>query len=408
MFLRRCFAHYRYIPDEIQLNHEKSAIIDPADESYWSGIRRQYDVSGEFTNLENGYFSIPALPVLDAFQHYNTQINREGPFFMRRRLPDRLADVMRALSDFTGAGEHELVITRNATEAMNILINGYPFQPGDELVFSTQDYDSVIDTVKMAQKRRGIQLVRIRLPLHPKEDDEIVAAYENAITPRTRVLLVTHMIHLTGQIVPLAKVAQMARARGVDVIADAAHSFAHIDYRLRDLQSDFVGLSLHKWLGAPLGVGLLYVRKERIADIAPLFGDATYADDEIRKLAHFNTMPPAAMLAIPDALAFHNRIGSRNKEARLRYLKNYWVDRVRDFRFLEMLTPDAPQRACAIASFHVKGMTSKQVTDYLYDEHRIYTVGIKIEDKAAVRVTPHLFNSIDDLDRLVGALERFA
>ncbi|CAN5153654.1 aminotransferase class V-fold PLP-dependent enzyme [soil metagenome] len=383
--------------------------IDPADENYWAGIRRQYDVSDDFVNLENGYFSIPSRPVLAALDRHTRQINREGPFFMRNRLPERLAAVTQVLAGFTGVDEHELVITRNATEAMNILIHGYPFKPADELVMSTQDYDRVIDTARMAQKRRGIQLRWIQLPLHPRDDEEIVAAYEAAISARTRVLLVTHMIHLSGQIVPVAKIARMARERGVDVMVDAAHSFAQIDFRLPDLEADFIACNLHKWLGAPLGSGVLYVRKERIADIERFFGEVSCDETDIRKLANFGTTPPAAILSIPDAVDFHNQIGAANKEARLRYLKDYWGGRVRNFGGIDMLTPDArkgPQRSCAIASFCVAGQTSKQVTDYLYDEHRIYTVALKIEGREAVRVTPHLFTSTGDLDRLLGALEK--
>ena len=384
------------------------ADIDPAYENFWAGIRRQYAVSDEFINLENGYFSVQSTPVFEAFQRYNALLNQDASRFLRTEYPQRLAAIMQMLSAFTGAGPGELVLTRNLMEAMNILIQGYPFQAGDEVVISSQDYDSVVETFEMVQQRKGIKLARIHLPLDPQDDEEIVTAYQQAITPRTRVILVTHMIHLSGQIVPVAKIAQMARGHGVDVLVDAAHSFAQLDYRLPELNSDFVAVNLHKWLGAPLGVGLLYIRNERIAEIAPLFGDTACAAGDIRKFAHVGTTPPAPILAIEDAITFHHSIGGGNKEARLRYLKDYWTERVRRLGRIEMLTPSASHRACAIAAFHVEGMGSKEVVDYLYEGYRIFTVGRNIEGKAGVRVTPHLYTSIANLDRLIGALEHLA
>ena len=382
--------------------------INPADEIYWAGIRQQYAVSEDFINLENGYFSVQSKPVFDAFQRYNLLLNQEASFFLRTKYPQRLAAVMQTLADFTGAAVEELVLTRNLMEAMNILIQGYPFQAGDEVVLSSLDYDAVLETFDMMRQRKALKLTHIRLPLNPQDDEEIVACYERAITPKTRVILVTHMIHITGQIVPVAKIVQMARGYGVDVLVDAAHSFAQIDYRLPELDSDFVAVNLHKWLGAPLGVGLLYIRKERIAEIAPLFGDTTCAADDIRKFSHVGTTPPAPILAIEDAIAFHHSIGGKNKEARLRYLKEYWVERVRGLLRIELLTPEASHRSCAIAAFHVQGMEWKQVVDYLFDEHRIFTVGREIEGKAGIRVTPHLYTSTADLDRLIGALQCIA
>jgi selenocysteine lyase/cysteine desulfurase len=387
------------------MQQRQPATINPADESWWSGIRDQYAVNRDFINLENGYFGIPSRPVLDAFARYNTLVNQDLSYFMRTKFEQRLDAVMSTLADFCGVSAQELAITRNATEAMNILIQGYPFRADDRVVVSNLDYGSVLDTLDMMEKRERLQLTRIRLPLHPANDEEVVSLYENAITPRTRVLVLTHMLHIVGQVLPVAKIAAMARSHGVDVFVDAAHSFAQLDYRIPDLNIDFTALNLHKWLGAPLGVGLLYVRKPRIAEIGPLFGDVTYADGDIRKLTHFGTLPPAPILAIEDAIAFHRQIGGRNKEARLRYLKDYWVSRVKDFRGIELLTPDDPARSCAIAAFRVKGMDADSVVDYLFDRHRIFTVAPKIDGEGVIRVTPHLHNTTEQLQRLVDALQ---
>jgi len=389
---------------EGQLTYPPSLQVPADDERFWAAVRAEFDASEDFINLENGFFGMPSRPVQEAFEAYSRMVNREAACFMRNRFPQRLAQVVETLAGFSGVAPEELVIVRNPTEGMNILIQGYPFRAGDEVVIGNQDYDSVDEALAMMQQRGRFSIVRVALPFHPRDDDEIVDAYECAITPKTRVMVLTHMLHRTGQILPVAKIARMARSRGIDVFVDAAHSFAHLDYRLPELESDFVVAHLHKWLGAPLGVGLLHVRKERIAEIAPLFGDTRYPAGDIRKLAHFGTRPPAAILAIEDAIAFHNRIGGRSKEARLRYLKDYWVSRVKDFERIVMMTPQAPERACAIAAFKVQGMEPARVADYLFEEHRIFTVATGAAGESFVRVTPHLYNTTGQLDRLAKAI----
>jgi selenocysteine lyase/cysteine desulfurase len=378
--------------------------IEPSDEAAWALIRRNFEVSPDFVNLENGYFGIQARPVLAAFQRYTAEINAETAHFLRLRYEPLLRKVMAALAGFTGASPEELLLTRNATESMNIMAQGYPFQPGDNVLVGAHDYDHVVPIFEQIAERKGITLTRLRLPLHPRDDDEIVDLYERAIGPRTRVILATHMVHLTGQIIPVAKLAVMARRHGVDTMVDAAHSFAHIEYQLPELASDFIAINLHKWLGAPLGVGLAYIKRERIAEIAPFFADSVFPVGDIRRLGHFGTTPPATILAIPDAIDFHNGIGGAEKEARLRYLKNYWMERVRDFSRIELLTPLDPARSCGIGAFRVKGLSAEAVYEYLWNEHRIFTVARTVDGGPAVRVTPHLYNTIEDLDRLVAAL----
>lgn len=385
------------------------ASVAPDDESHWAAVRAHYAVSPDFINLENGFFGMPATPVHEAFQRYQAALNRENSYFMRVRFPERLAHVMRLLADFTGAAPEELLITRNLMESLNILIQGYPFAAGDAVLLADHDYDSVIDTLEMVAARKQLALTRVSLPLDPDSDEQIVAIYEQAITPSTRVLLVTHMLHRTGQVMPVQKLAAMARRHGVDVMVDAAHSFAQLDYRLAELGADFVGVNLHKWLGAPLGVGLLYIRRERIADIAPLFGDVRPDAGDIGKLGHVGTVPPAPILAVEDALAFHHAVGARNKEARLRYLTQYWLDRARGLPGVRILTPRDPQRSCAIGAFAIEGIPAAQVVEQLMARHRIFTV---VRDIAgigqAVRVTPHLYTSVGDLDALVAAIAEMA
>jgi selenocysteine lyase/cysteine desulfurase len=242
------------------------------------------------------------------------------------------------------------------------------------------------------------------VPLDPASDEQLVGLYEAAMSGRTRVLVLTQMVHRTGQIMPVAKIAAMARSRGVDVFVDAAHAFAHVDGTLPELGADFVGANLHKWLGAPLGVGLLYIRKPRIAQIAPLFGDRAHAASDIRKFSHVGTVPPASILAIEDAIHFHQSVGGANKEARLRELKEYWVSRARRIGGVSILAPSDPMRSCAIAAFRIEGMPAQEVVDRLLRDHGIFTVVRDIEGGQGVRVTPHLYTSKAQLDRLVQAL----
>lgn len=381
--------------------------IAPNDEDFWTGISRRYSTSSDFVNLENGYFGVQADPVFDAFQRYNQQINQEGAYFQRVRFPLGLIAANTALAEFGGVGADELLLTRNATEGLNLLISGYSFNPGDEIIYGDQDYRTVIAALKMAQGRKGLQLTMLDLPLDPQSDEDIVDLYRRAISAKTRVLIVSHMIYLSGQILPVAKIAAMARACGVDVFVDAAHSFAQLDYRLPDLGCDFVVVNLHKWLGAPLTVGMLYIRRQRIPDIAPLYGDDGHAATDIEKLGNFGTLQSAAIMAIPDALTFHQTIGGKNKEARLRYLKEYWLNQVRELPRINILSPAAPERSCAIAAFRMNGTDAQTVADYLFERHRIYTVVIEVKGESAVRVIPHLHNTIAQLDCLVRALADF-
>lgn len=392
---------------ETALDHLPAAVAAD-DETYWATVRAQYAVSPDFINLENGFFGVQATPVHEALRRYETQLNMENSYFMRVRYADRLAAVKAALAAFTGAAPGELHITRNLMESLNILLQGYPFAAGDAVLLAADDYDSVIETLEMVAARKALDLHRVALPLDPDSDEQIVALYEAAITARTRVVLLTHMHHRTGQVMPVANIAAMARRHGIDTMVDAAHSFAHLDYQLADLGADFVGANLHKWLGAPLGVGLLYIRQRRIADIAPLFGDTSHAAGDIDKFGHVGTVPPAPVLTVQDALAFHLTIGARNKEARLRYLAQYWQSRVRALPNVRLLTPRDPARSCAIAAFAIDGVAAPQVVERLMARQRIFTVVRLVHGCECVRVTPHLFTTLAQLDLLVDAIGELA
>ncbi len=386
-----------------------AATVAPDDETYWAAIRAQYDVSPDFINLENGYYGMQARPVFEAYQRYQREVSAENSYFLRTRFAGRLAAAKQALAGFCGVAADELHITRNAVEALNIVLQGYPFASGDQVLCATHDYDSALDTLAMLEQRKQVLTVPLAVPLDPDSDAQIVALYEDAIGPRTRLLLLTHIVHRTGQIMPVAQIAAMARRHGVDVLVDASHAFCQLDVKLAELGADFVCLNLHKWLGAPLGVGLLHIRAGRIKEIAPLFGDVAHAPQDIAKFSNVGVLPPEPIMAIEDALAFHQAIGGANKEARLRYLKHYWLDRVAALPRLRMFTPRAPERSCAIASFGIDGMPAALVAQRLMDEQRIFTVVRALGDgQQAVRVTPHLHTSTAQLDALVVAIGALA
>jgi selenocysteine lyase/cysteine desulfurase len=273
---------------------------------------------------------------------------------------------------------------------------------------TNQDYGSMLEAFNQQSRRHGIVNKIISLPLHPGSSNEVVSAFEKAITPKTKVMLVTHMINLTGQILPARDICDMAHSHGVEVILDAAHSFAQIDFTIPDTHCDYMGASLHKWLCTPLGNGILYVKKEKIKNVWPLFGDNTYPANDIRKFEHIGTHPVGNTLPIVDAIRFHNSIGSKRKEERLRFLKNYWVEKVRAFPRVKMNTPLRDEQSCAIANVAIQGTTPEQVVDFLFEKHKIFTVAIDTEAVKGVRIAPHLYTRLSELDQLVVAIQELA
>lgn len=378
------------------------------DEVFWGSVRCHYTPAPGFINLENGYFGMPANPVRTALRNYQDEVDGGNAFFLRRQWPERLARVKEDLANFLGVSVGEILITRSAVESLNILLQGYPFEAGGTILLARHDYDSAHDIVQMLAARKGIVPACVDVPLDPGSDQEIVDLYAAAITRRTRMLLLTHIVHRTGQVMPVRAIAAMARARGVDVIVDGAHSLAQLDYTVPQLGVQFAAFNLHKWVGAPLGTGLLYIAKERIVDIAPLFGDVGHARDDIDKLGHFGAVPPAPIMAVQDALSFNRSIGTANKEARLRYLARRWMDRAVELPNVRICTPRDPRRHCALGAFSIDGVTASEVVRRLMDEHRIFTVVRQVGDLEVVRVTPHLYTRVEEMDTLVAAIHSIA
>jgi selenocysteine lyase/cysteine desulfurase len=316
-----------------------------------------------------------------------------------------------SLAALAGCSPAELCITRNTTESIDTVVSGYDWKPGDETTMAEQDYGHMLAQFRLMARRHGIINKVVSVPVDPKSDDEIVRLYAGAITPRTRLLMISHMVNITGHILPVRKVADMAHARGVDVLVDGAHAFAHFDYTISDLGCDYYAASLHKWLGCPLGTGILYVRREKIPALWPIYGDYRMTNDaDIMKLNHTGTHPVHTDLAIKDAIAFHEMIGIRRKEARLRYLQNYWTSKARTLPNVIMYTPTDPARSCAIANVGIKGLAPADFSKTLLEKYRIWTN--PVDNDAAgvhgVRVTPHVFILPKELDTLVKAISEIA
>lgn len=379
------------------------------DEAFWAAIRGKYRLKPDYINLENGFYSMQATPVLETFIGKVRDQNYEASYYLRtRRGPDKLA-ARTKVAALAGCSPAELIITRNATESLDTVISGIDWKPGDEAVMAEQDYGHMLAQFRLVARRYGMVNTLVSLPIDPKSDDEIVQLYAHAITPRTRLLMVCHMVNITGQILPVRKIADMAHARGVEVMVDGAHAFAHIDYKIPDLRVDYYGASLHKWLGCPLGTGLLYVRRDLIPKLWPVFGDSGITDDtDIAKLNHTGTHPVHTDLTIGAAIAFHESMGIQRKEARLRYLQNYWTSKVRGMKKVVMNTPTEPKRSCAIANVGIAGMKPADLAKTLLDKYKIFTLAIDNAGVHGVRVTPHVFIQPQELDTFVKAIGEIA
>ena len=378
----------------------------PDDEKYWNRIaKKYYELATDYVNLENGYYGIQPKPVLMAFQENVIKANKGSARFARKEYPGLMNNIKKELANFLEVSDEEILITRNATEALNIAIQGYPFKAGDEVLLNQLDYFSMIETFRMLEQRGLIKVNAFDMPLIPTSDEEIVEIYRKQITLRTKVILLTHLSNINGLIVPVQKISAMAKERGIDTITDSAHALGQIPFRLPDLGSDFVGLNLHKWIGNPIGAGVLYVRKERIAEMKALYGDVVAPENSIAKLGHFGTTPFAVIMTIPDSIAFQKLMDVNKLTKRLHFLKERWMKVLKEIPGIELVSPVDPGLSCAIASFRVKNKTAAETADYLYQQRKIFTVNRQLGEKGCVRVTPAAYNSLNDIDRFVDAVK---
>ncbi len=378
------------------------------DEAFWASVRGKFTLTPDYINLENGFYCFQPEEVLAEFIKNVRAINVEASHYMRTRQGDDKLRVRTKLAALAGCGPDELIITRNTTESLDTVINGFEWKPGDEAVMANQDYGAMIDMFKLQARRHGMVNRFVDIPMDPKSDDEVVQVYAAALAPKTRLLMIPHMVNITGHILPVRKICDMAHARGVHVMVDGAHAYAQLDYKIPDLGCDYYGASLHKWLATPLGAGILYVRKDRIAGLWPIFGDEGPGVDDIRKLNHTGTHPVHTDLTIERSIAFHEMIGSARKEARLRYIQQYWTNRVRGLPKIVMNTPADPARNCAIANVGVRGIAPGDLAKTLLDKYKVWTVAIDGAGVHGVRVTPQVYTSTAELDTFVRALKELA
>lgn len=379
-----------------------------ADEDYWGMIQQSYTVNSNLINLNNGGVSPAPRVVQEALKRYNDLAN-EGPSYYMWRILDQGREPLRQkLALLAGCSPEEIAVNRNSTEALNTVIYGMELKAGDEVIGTKQDYPNMIQAWKQREMREGIVYKQISFDFPIEKDDEIVSAYEKAITPKTKVLHVTHIINWIGQIMPVKKLTDMAKKHGLEVIVDGAHSFGLLDFKIPDLGCDYFGTSLHKFLSAPIGSGMLWIKKEKIEKVWPLTCNGAPRSADIRKFETLGTRSFPIEQAIGEAVNFQNAIGSRRKQERIHYLKHYWASKAREIPKVKLHTSLNPAYSCAICGVSIDGMKPAELDSALFNNYKIHTVGIVWENISCVRVTPHVYTKLQDLDKLVKALEEIA
>ena len=387
--------------------HSSAAAL-AADDQFWNQIRTQYMIKPDYINLENGFYNFIPQPTLEKYIQHIRDINYQGSYYMRTVQRDNKKRMAAKLAAVAGCSPEELIITRNTTESLDLIIAGQDWKAGDEALMAIQDYGSMLDMFEQVSKRYGVVLNKVSIPNLPASDEEIVSLYEKAITPKTKLLMIPHMVNITGHILPVRKICDMAHSKGVEVMVDGAHAFAHIQYKISELDCDYYGTSLHKWMSVPLGAGFLFVKKEKIAKTWPLIGDGTKDLSDIRRLNHIGTHACATDLTIEDAIDFYNMIGAERKEKRLRYIQQYWTSRVKNVPKIIINTPTDDKRSCGIANVGIAGMTPADLAKRLMDEHKIFTVAIDTANVHGCRITPNVYTTVEELDAFVAALKKLA
>ena len=391
----------------------KSEGVSPGDlateEDFWYYIQQSFTGSPGLINLNNGGVSPAPIPVEEAAKRFYDYSNEAPSYNMWRILDQGREPLRKNLARLAGSGAEEIAINRNSSEGLETVIFGLQLKAGDEVVAARQDYPNMVNAYNQRQKRDGIKMEWVNLELPSEDENYLAEQYIKAFTSKTKLVHITHIINWNGQILPVRKIADEAHKRGIEVIVDGAHSFAHFSFKIPDLGCDYFASSLHKWLFAPIGSGMLYVKKEKIKNIYPLF--ATSDDplkDDIRKFENLGTRPFFIEQAIGKALEFHEMIGSERKEKRLCYLKNYLMERVKDLPKVKINTSLDPKWGCAIGNVAIEGKKPADLEAFLFDKYKIHTVSIEWENIHGVRITPSVYTTIGNLDLLVEGITTFA
>ena len=379
-----------------------------SNEDFWLKVRSDYKLKPDYINLESGYYNIIPTPTLEALHKHINMVNYEGSYYMRTKRVNDKKRMAAKLAALIKSPAKNVVITRNTTESLDLVIKGMNWKSGDEAVYAMQDYGAMKMMFEQVANRFGVVNKVVSVPNHPKNDEEIVELYANAITPKTKLLMVCHMINITGHILPIKKICQMAHSKGVKVMVDGAHCVGHFEFDIKDLECDFYGSSLHKWLAVPLGTGLLYVADEHIDTTWPIFASHTKEAGNIAKLNHTGTNPVYHDLSIENAIDYYNMLGAKRKEERLRYLQEYWTSKVRGYKNIIVNTPNDSWRACGIANVGIKSIKPSELAKRLMDEYKIFTVAIDYANVKGCRITPNVFTTTKELDVFVAALKELA
>lgn len=377
-------------------------------EDYWAEIQRSFSVTRGIVNLNNGGVSPSPRIVTEAFVRYTWQQEDATAYTMWRLMEPQSETIREGLAEMFGCDAEEIAITRNASESLEILLFGMDLKRGDVILANTQEYPRMLTTVGQREVREGIKLEFIKIPIAPKNTDEIVAIYERAIKPETKVILLSHEINLTGQIMPVKKIIDLARSKNIEVIVDGAHSFNQFDFKRDDIGCDYFGTSLHKWTYAPKGTGMLYVKKDKIAKIWALMASQGKLDNDIRKFEEIGTHSAAMRLAIGEAVLFNRAIGIKRKEERLRYLCRYWMNRLKEIPRVGFNTSFDPAQSCAIGNFKLEGVDPVKLGDHLWNKHKIFTTPIVHDEFSGIRITPNVYTTLWELDRFCEAVETVA
>ena len=393
------------------LNLQKKALSPKElamDEDYWSVVQQGFTVNPALINLNNGGVSPSPRIVQEAVEQFNKMSN-EGPSYYMWRILDQGREPLRyKLAQLAGCDAEEIAINRNATEALNTVIFGLNLKAGDEVIGTKQDYPNMMNAWRQRAEREGIIYTQLSFKYPIENEEEIVSAFEKAITPKTKIFHITHMVNWVGQIMPVKKLCELAKKHNIQTIVDGAHSFGLMDFKIPDLGCDYFGTSLHKFLSAPIGSGMLWIKKENIEKIWPLVCNDNPKGSDIRKFETLGTRSFPIEQGIGEAINFHTAIGSKRKEERIRYLKNYWATRVLNIPKVKIKTSLKDAYSCAICGVSIDGMTPGELDAALFNEYKIHTVGIVWENVSCVRITPHVYTRLQDLDKLVFAIEKLA
>ena len=379
-----------------------------SDEELWATIRSHYTLKDDYINLESGYYSIIPNPVLEHFIKHVRHVNIEGSYYMRNDLKKNKDRVISELADLVGSTSDQIAITRNTTESLDLVISGFQWEKGDEAIYAKQDYGSMKEMFEQISSRYGVKNKIVSVPNHPKNDEEIVSIYESQITDKTKLIMVCHMINITGQILPIKKICEMAHTYGVEVMVDGAHCVGHFDFSIDEFNCDYYGSSLHKWLATPLGAGLLYVNRNNTHKIWPLLANGNTNKNDIKRLNHIGTHPVHTDLAISNSIEYTNWIGMKKKEKRMRYLQRYWSDKLRSIENVIVNTPEDLNRSCGIGNVGLSNMSPSAMSKVLFEKYKIFTVAIDYANVKGCRISPNIFTTTYELDQFVIAVQEMA